>query len=154
MGWWDDGMIKVGWWDDDIAKMGRWDDGIMGWLNGMMGWFIIRWDDKMGVRGWWDNGMMGWWDDMIFNFLTDDLGMMLQSGHFVIPLNRNYLSSTFKMWSWDNGVMICGNITMRISDPGMIFSVNGVILCMFAYMRSWGVVSWPFIHCFGYITMY
>ena len=27
---------------------------------------------------------------------------------------------------------------MRMSNAGMIYSANGIILCMFAYMRSWG----------------
>ena len=67
--------------------------------------------------------------------------MMLQSDHFIIPLNHNFLIITFKCGAAImRYVMISGNITMIFSNPGMIFSVNGVILCTFAYMRSWGTV--------------
>ena len=45
------------------------------------------------------------------------------------------------MWSWDNGVKISGNIMMKFSHPWIILGVNGVILCMFVYMRSWGKCS-------------
>ena len=66
--------------------------------------------------------------------LTDVGSMMLQSGHFIIPLNHNFLIITFKCGAEImRYVMISGNITMIFSNPGMIFSVNGVILCTFAY---------------------